>query len=193
MARFDERSGNLYVTELGRVASHFYISHASIVTFNDMLTKHMDEAKVHTLEPDCDASWSISCTHLPGEAPLKATQASKLASPRTPAEQLHCLALCSSCCLFFTCQLTSSSHVAFEVRNSHASKQHTPTRFVFCIRTDAVDGRPFVGVRERGGARGGAAGAGPPHARCRALRRPRRPREPPRQSQHPPAGVRCTR
>ena len=46
MARFDERSGNLYVTELGRVASHFYISHASIVTFNAMLTKHMDEAKV---------------------------------------------------------------------------------------------------------------------------------------------------
>lgn len=27
MARFDERSGNLYVTELGRVASHFYIRH----------------------------------------------------------------------------------------------------------------------------------------------------------------------
>lgn len=25
MAVFDERSGNLYVTELGRVASHFYI------------------------------------------------------------------------------------------------------------------------------------------------------------------------
>ncbi len=49
MARFDERSGNLYVTELGRVASHFYISHASIVTFNDMLTKHMDEAKVHAV------------------------------------------------------------------------------------------------------------------------------------------------
>ena len=49
MARFDERSGNLYVTELGRVASHFYISHASIVTFNEMLTKHMDEAKVPTV------------------------------------------------------------------------------------------------------------------------------------------------
>jgi activating signal cointegrator complex subunit 3 len=25
MAVFDERSGNLFVTELGRVASHFYI------------------------------------------------------------------------------------------------------------------------------------------------------------------------
>ena len=52
MARFDERSGNLYVTELGRVASHFYISHASIVTFNEMLSKHMDEAKVHQLAAD---------------------------------------------------------------------------------------------------------------------------------------------
>ena len=46
MARFDERSGNLYVTELGRVASHFYIRHVSIVTFNDMLSRHMDESKV---------------------------------------------------------------------------------------------------------------------------------------------------
>ena len=45
MARFDERSGNLYVTELGRVASHFYIRHVSIVTFNEMLSRHMDEAK----------------------------------------------------------------------------------------------------------------------------------------------------
>ncbi len=46
MARFDERSGQLYVTELGRVASHFYIRHASILVFNEQLTKHMDEARV---------------------------------------------------------------------------------------------------------------------------------------------------
>ena len=46
MARFDERSGQLYVTELGRVASHFYIRHASIVAFNDMLKPHMSEAEV---------------------------------------------------------------------------------------------------------------------------------------------------
>lgn len=53
MARFDERSGNLYVTELGRVASHFYIRHVSIVTFNEMLSRHMDEAKARRrcLEP----------------------------------------------------------------------------------------------------------------------------------------------
>jgi len=46
MARFDERSGQLYVTELGRVASHYYIRHSSIVAFNEMLRPHMSEAEV---------------------------------------------------------------------------------------------------------------------------------------------------
>lgn len=53
MARFDERSGQLYVTELGRVASHFYIRHASILVFNEQLTRHMDEARVRTLWRFC--------------------------------------------------------------------------------------------------------------------------------------------
>ncbi len=46
MARFDERSGNLYVTELGRVASHYYIRHSSILVFNEHLKPHMTEADV---------------------------------------------------------------------------------------------------------------------------------------------------
>ncbi|KAK9868384.1 hypothetical protein WJX84_004044 [Apatococcus fuscideae] len=46
MARFDENSRNLYVTELGRVASHYYIKHSSIVTFNELLSSHMGEADV---------------------------------------------------------------------------------------------------------------------------------------------------
>jgi activating signal cointegrator complex subunit 3 len=46
MAVFDEKSGNLYVSELGRVASHFYIRHASITTFNSLLTPHMTEPQV---------------------------------------------------------------------------------------------------------------------------------------------------
>ena len=46
MARFDERSGQLYVTELGRVASHFYIRHKSIVAFNELLKPHMTESEV---------------------------------------------------------------------------------------------------------------------------------------------------
>ena len=46
MARFDERSGNLYVTDLGRVASHYYIRHDSIVTFNEHMKPHMTETEV---------------------------------------------------------------------------------------------------------------------------------------------------
>lgn len=46
MARFDQRSGNLYVTDLGRVASHFYIKQASIEVFNELLKPHMTEADV---------------------------------------------------------------------------------------------------------------------------------------------------
>ena len=46
MARFDERTGNLYVTELGRVASHFYIQHTSIIAFNASLKPVMSEAEV---------------------------------------------------------------------------------------------------------------------------------------------------
>lgn len=44
MSRFDEKSGNLYITELGRVASHYYISHGSITVYNDQLRQHMSEA-----------------------------------------------------------------------------------------------------------------------------------------------------
>lgn len=46
MARFDERSGNLYVTDLGRVASHFYIRHSSIVVFSEHLKSQMTESEV---------------------------------------------------------------------------------------------------------------------------------------------------
>lgn len=46
MARFDEKSGNIYVTELGRVASHFYICKASIETFDELLKPHLNEEDV---------------------------------------------------------------------------------------------------------------------------------------------------
>ena len=54
MARFDERSGQLYMTELGRVASHFYIRHASIVAFEEHLQPRMSQAQV-IVEPRCVA------------------------------------------------------------------------------------------------------------------------------------------
>lgn len=46
MVRFDERSGNLYVTELGRVASHYYVRHKTVVEFNERLRPQMSEAEV---------------------------------------------------------------------------------------------------------------------------------------------------
>ena len=46
MIRFHEDSGNLAVTTLGRVASHFYIQHESVETFNDMLKPSMTDAKI---------------------------------------------------------------------------------------------------------------------------------------------------
>ena len=52
MARFDEKSGNLYVTELGRVASHFYVKHNTIVIFNEPLKRHMSEAEVNSQDHD---------------------------------------------------------------------------------------------------------------------------------------------
>jgi len=44
MARFDEASGNIYITELGRVASHFYLKSSSIEVYNKLLKPHMTEA-----------------------------------------------------------------------------------------------------------------------------------------------------
>lgn len=48
MSRFDEKSGQLYITELGRVASHYYISHESIEYFNAVMDKDspMNESEI---------------------------------------------------------------------------------------------------------------------------------------------------
>ncbi|KAI5648293.1 hypothetical protein M9H77_34298 [Catharanthus roseus] len=46
MMRFDEKSGNFYCTELGRIASHFYIQYSSVETYNDMLRRHMSDSEI---------------------------------------------------------------------------------------------------------------------------------------------------
>ncbi|KAK3440303.1 hypothetical protein EUGRSUZ_B00583 [Eucalyptus grandis] len=46
MMRFDEKSGNFYCTELGRIASHFYIQYSSVETYNEMMRRHMNESEV---------------------------------------------------------------------------------------------------------------------------------------------------
>ena len=45
MIRYDPRSGNLAVTDMGRVASHFYIKHSTIESFNHMLTSHLNHSE----------------------------------------------------------------------------------------------------------------------------------------------------
>ena len=44
MIRYDRRSGNLAVTDLGRVASHFYIKHGTIAAFNTLLTAYLNDS-----------------------------------------------------------------------------------------------------------------------------------------------------
>lgn len=46
MMRFDEKSGNFYCTDLGRIASHFYIQYSSVETYNEMLRRHMNDSEV---------------------------------------------------------------------------------------------------------------------------------------------------
>ncbi|XP_042461585.1 DExH-box ATP-dependent RNA helicase DExH14-like isoform X2 [Zingiber officinale] len=46
MMRFDEKSGNFYCTELGRIASHFYLQYSSVETYNEMLRRHMSDSEV---------------------------------------------------------------------------------------------------------------------------------------------------
>merc|ERR1711871_1745695 len=41
MARYDAKSGNLAITSLGRVASHFYLKHGTIIEFNKKLNPHL--------------------------------------------------------------------------------------------------------------------------------------------------------
>ena len=53
MARFDARSGNLYVTELGRVASHYYVKHRSILVIEQQLKPSMQWSEVFHLIASC--------------------------------------------------------------------------------------------------------------------------------------------
>lgn len=50
MMRFDEKSGNFYCTELGRIASHFYIQYSSVETYNEMLRRHMSDTEVAVID-----------------------------------------------------------------------------------------------------------------------------------------------
>ena len=51
MIRFKENSGNLAITDLGRVASHFYIRAESVAIFNELLEvkKNLDDADLFNI------------------------------------------------------------------------------------------------------------------------------------------------
>lgn len=46
MMRYDEKSGNFYCTELGRIASHFYLQYSTVETYNEKLKRHMNDSEV---------------------------------------------------------------------------------------------------------------------------------------------------
>ena len=55
MLRFDPRSGNLAVTDMGRVASHFYIQNESIATFNELLARMPNASEAQLIHVICSA------------------------------------------------------------------------------------------------------------------------------------------
>lgn len=46
MVRYNERTGDLNITDLGRIASHFYIKYDTVETFNEMLKAVMNESEI---------------------------------------------------------------------------------------------------------------------------------------------------
>eukprot|EP00854_Cymbomonas_tetramitiformis_P003845 gene3845-4801_t len=46
LIKYDRRSGMLQVMDLGRIASHYYISHGTVATYNKHLKEHMGEIEL---------------------------------------------------------------------------------------------------------------------------------------------------
>jgi len=53
MIRYDERLGNLFPTDLGRIASHFYVQHQTIELFNEKMRPNMSDAEIFALISQC--------------------------------------------------------------------------------------------------------------------------------------------
>jgi pre-mRNA-splicing helicase BRR2 len=49
LIKYDRKSGVFQVTALGRVASHYYVSHESINVFNEHLKPHMSDIEIFRL------------------------------------------------------------------------------------------------------------------------------------------------
>lgn len=46
LIKYDRRSGNFQVTDLGRIASHYYVTYHSIATFNEHLKPTMGDIEM---------------------------------------------------------------------------------------------------------------------------------------------------
>lgn len=44
--RYDKRTGSLQATALGRIASHYYITHSTLATFNEHLKPSMGDIEL---------------------------------------------------------------------------------------------------------------------------------------------------
>lgn len=49
MVRYNERTGDLNITDMGRIASHFYIKYDTVETFNELLKPIMNEGEIINL------------------------------------------------------------------------------------------------------------------------------------------------
>lgn len=49
MIRFDERTGYMYSTDLGRIASNFYIKYDTVEVFNEMFKAFITEADIFAM------------------------------------------------------------------------------------------------------------------------------------------------
>ena len=56
MIRYDPESGNLSVTDLGRVASHFYIQAESVARFNELLERKISPTNSDLIDIVCNAN-----------------------------------------------------------------------------------------------------------------------------------------
>lgn len=46
LIKYDRKSGNFQVTELGRIASHYYVTHESMQTYNQLLKPTLSEIEL---------------------------------------------------------------------------------------------------------------------------------------------------
>ena len=93
LIKYDRRSGNFQVTDLGRIASHYYVTYHSIATFNEHLKPTMGDIEMLRLFSLSDeVSVVPSTAHWPAEtlqpAVSRKSAACKLVSDPNRIQQL---------------------------------------------------------------------------------------------------------